>query len=235
MSIGDKLDSIHLRARKIKWLHYFAIFCRISLAIGFIPPGIQKILGQRFTELSVHHPMGNFLEAFHHTGYYYPFVGYMQVLAGILLLIPRTVTLGAFIYLPIILNICVLSFAVRFEGSIVTSPLMVCAVVFLLCWNFHRFKNIFPFKYSTANTVLPDRSEWTNKFPTAFFASVFATIVLVISHATVFYDIMPRNTKADCMSQCDGENDIHCLNFCDCIHERGKPLKDCLEEYEKNK
>ena len=103
MEFGAKLDEIHLQARKNKWLQYFAVFCRVTLAAGFIPSGMQKVLGERFTTLAINHPMGNFLEAFHHTGYYYPFVGFMQVTAAILLLIPRTVTIGAFIYFVLFL------------------------------------------------------------------------------------------------------------------------------------
>src|SRR5215207_3889092 len=70
--------------------------------------------------------MGHYLEALHHTGFYYTFIGVVQILAAILLLVPRTVILGALLYFPLILNICVLSYAVRFEGSILTSPLMLC-------------------------------------------------------------------------------------------------------------
>jgi uncharacterized membrane protein YphA (DoxX/SURF4 family) len=233
MSIGAKLDEFHLRARKNRWLHYFAIFCRVALAAGFIPSGMQKVLGERFTVLAVNHPMGNFLEAFHHTGYYYPFVGLMQVLAAILLLIPRTVTIGAFIYLPIILNICILSLAVRFDGSQVTSPLMLCAVLFLLCWDYHKFKNIFPFNHSVSKTQLPQKNELNNKFPFAFFAGVLATIVVVMSHTILLYKILPRNTISDCKKQCDGDNDTDCYNFCDCIHKEGKSLEKCLDEYNK--
>ena len=233
MSIGAKLDEFHLRARKNRWLQYFAIFCRVALAAGFIPSGMQKVLGERFTVLAVNHPMGNFLEAFHHTGYYYPFVGLMQVLAAILLLIPRTVTIGAFIYLPIILNICILSLAVRFDGSQVTSPLMLCAVLFLLCWDYHKFKNIFPFNHSVSKTQLPQKNELNNKFPFAFFAGVLATIVVVMSHTILLYKILPRNTISDCKKQCDGDNDTDCYNFCDCIHKEGKSLEKCLDEYNK--
>ena len=81
----------------------------------------------------------------------------MQVTAAILLLIPRTALLGAFIYFPIILNICILSLAVRFDGSQVTSPLMLCAVLFLLCWDYHKFKNIFPFNLESSQSF-PDIS-----------------------------------------------------------------------------
>lgn len=103
-------------------------------------------MGERFTTLSVKHPMGNYLEALHRTGFYYTFIGVLQMMAAILLLIPRTVTLGALIYFPIILNICILSFAVRFEGSFVTSPLMVLANLYLLCWDYDKLKFIFPWE-----------------------------------------------------------------------------------------
>ena len=119
MSISSKLDQLHLEITGNKWLHYFAIFLRLALAFGFITSGIVKIMGERFASgLSVNHPMGHYLEALHHTGFYYTFIGVMQVIAAILLLVPRTVALGALLYFPVILNICVLSYAVRFEGSV---------------------------------------------------------------------------------------------------------------------
>jgi uncharacterized membrane protein YphA (DoxX/SURF4 family) len=144
MSVSSTLDRLHSRVRKNKWLRYFAIFNRIGLAIGFLPSGFTKITGERFTSLSVHHPMGNYLEALHRTGYYYTFIGILQVTAAILLLIPRTATLGAVIYFPIILNICILSLALRFEGSFISSPLMVLGNLYLLCWDYHKLKFILP-------------------------------------------------------------------------------------------
>jgi len=231
MNVSSKLNQIHLKARKNKWLGYFAVFNRIALAAGFLPSGMQKVLGERFTVLSANHPMGNFLEAFYHTGYFYTFVGSMQVIAAILLLIPRTATLGAFIYFPIILNICILSLAVRFDGSQITSPLMLCAVLYLLCWDYHKFRDIFPFNHSATKVKLPEKKELSNKFPLAFFTGVLAVIVVVIMHTRVLYKVIPRNTISDCRSQCEGDNNTECLNFCSCIHEEGKSLKKCLEEH----
>lgn len=145
MRMAARLDRVHKIVKQNRWLKYFSIFNRIALAAGFIPSGMVKIMGERFTSLSVNHPMGNYLEAIHRTGYYYTFIGIMQVSAAILLLIPRTVTLGALIYFPIILNIWILSWAVRFDGSFFSSPLMVLANIYLLCWNFDKLKFIFPF------------------------------------------------------------------------------------------
>ncbi|MEM6841650.1 MAG: DoxX family protein [Bacteroidota bacterium] len=233
MNLGATLNSLHFKARRNKWLGYFAIFCRLALAAGFIPSGLQKVLGERFTVLAINHPMGNFLEAFYHTGYYYTFVGVLQVLAAVLILIPRTVTIGAFIYLPIILNICILSLSVRFDGSQITSPLMTFAVLFLLSWDYHKFRSIFPFNHSISKLELPSKDELTKKFPLKFFASVFVVIPLVIFHTRLFYDILPRNTYSDCIAQCKDENERECIDFCGCIHKEGNSLRKCLDEFEK--
>ncbi|HEX8735908.1 MAG TPA: hypothetical protein VF721_11320 [Pyrinomonadaceae bacterium] len=146
MSIASTLDRLHSRAKQNSWLWLFSIFCRLALALGFIPAAIVKLMDERFASgLSVNHPMGHYLEALHQTGYYYTFIGVVQLAAAILLLIPRTVTLGAFLYFPVILNICVLTYAVRFEGSLFTAPLMTLANLYLLAWNYEKWKYILPF------------------------------------------------------------------------------------------
>jgi hypothetical protein len=51
----------------------------------------------------------------------------MQLTAAALLLLPWTATLGAVVYLPIILNIFVITVAVGFGGTQVVSGLMLLA------------------------------------------------------------------------------------------------------------
>ena len=148
MSISSTLDRLHARAKQNSWLWLFSIFCRVSLAFGFIPPGMVKIMDERFASgLHANHPMGHYLVALFQTGYYYTFIGFAQVAAAIILLIPRTVTLGAFIYFPIIFNILILTFATRFEGSLFTAPLMTLANLYLLGWNYEKWKYILPFNH----------------------------------------------------------------------------------------
>lgn len=147
MSIASALDRLHSKAKSNSWLWLFSIFCRLALALGFIPAAIVKLTDERFASgLHAKHPMGYFLEALHYsTGYYYTFIGAAQIAAAIFLLIPRTVTLGAFIYFPIILNITILTYATRFDGSLFTAPLMTLANLFLLAWNYEKWKYILPF------------------------------------------------------------------------------------------
>ncbi|WP_240337077.1 DoxX family protein [Rufibacter psychrotolerans] len=236
MSLSAKLDQLHLQARSNKWLYLFAVFCRAGLALGFFPSGLVKILGERFTALSVNHPMGNYLEAVYHTGYYYTMIGVMQVTAAVLLLIPRTAVLGAVLYFPIILNICVLSLSVRFEGSLITSPLMVLANLYLLCWYYPAWKGILPFRQSAGPQRFPGWKELNSQFPVKFFAGVVTTLALVVGFLTTGFELMPRNTRKDCRAQCkDTSNPAACLTFCDCIHQEGQPLNKCLDAYEKAK
>ena len=45
-------------------------------------------------------------------------------------------------------------------------------------------------------------------------------------------EIMPRNTLSDCQQQCkDSKKKQACMVFCDCIHQEGRPLDSCLDEY----
>lgn len=232
MSFAVRLDQLHYHLRRNRWLGYFAVFNRIALAAGFLPSGLQKVLGERFTALSNEHPMGSYLEAIYHTGYYYTFVGVLQVTAAIFLLIPRTATLGAIIYFPIILNICILSLAVRFDGSLISSPLMVLANLYLLCWDYHKLKLILPFNSNRAKMALPKKEERSSRFPTLFFAGVMAAVLLVGVAVTQFYDILPRNSISECMTQCEGvKNPEACADFCDCIHNQGRSLDQCLDQY----
>lgn len=232
MRISSRLDQLHAIAKTNRWLRYFTVFTRIALAAGFLPSGFVKIMGERFTSLSVHHPMGHYLEALHQTGFYYIFIGILQVTAAILLLVPRTATLGAVIYFPIILNICILSLSVRFDGSLLSSPLMVLANLYLLCWDYDKLKYIFPFTHPAAPDAMPGQTMCSNRFPTLFFAGVMATAILLVFTLTHVYHILPRNTLSDCERQCsDSKNPQACIEFCNCIHQQGQPLEQCLNKY----
>ena len=231
MSSLSTFEQFYIKIKGNRWYWLFSIFCRLTLAYAFIVAGMVKIVGERFASgLAINHPMGAYLEALHHTGYYYSFIGIAQVAAAILLIIPRTVTLGALLYFPIIVNIWLLSFAVRFEGSIVTSPLMVLANLYLLVWNYDRLKNILPLKHSDLG-IVEKPAKYNTKFPFLFFTGIVITIGLTIAFARFGYDVMPRNSLSDCKKQfVNTENEAAGFKFCDCIHINGEPLDECLEE-----
>lgn len=231
MSTVSKLKQWYDEAKANRWFRYFTIACRIGLALGFIPSGIIKIMGERFTALPVNHPLGHYFDALHLTGHYYTFIGISQVVTAILLLIPRTALLGAIMYFPVILNICILAYATRFEGTRITT-LMALASLYLLCWDYDRLKYILPFKSTQTDNYVTKNKTSANKFPFAFFGCVVATILLVITINQFIYNIRPGNSLIECSNGCaDNDNPAACEDFCDCIYNQGKPLDSCLAEY----
>ena len=61
---------------------------------------------------------------------------------SVLLLIPRTATLGALVYFPLILNIFVITVSLHFTGTPVITGLMLIACIYLLCWDADKLKSL---------------------------------------------------------------------------------------------
>lgn len=137
------LDRAFLWTRRCALSYRFALFTRILLAAGFIPTGLVKLLGQRFTLIPPENPIGAFFEALYQTGLYWQFLGLTQVVAGVLVLIPRLAHLGALLFFPIILNIFVITVSLGFRGTPVVTGLMLCAALYLCAWDFHRWRSLF--------------------------------------------------------------------------------------------
>ncbi len=131
------------RIKGNRYWRWFTWTTRVLLAIGFMPSGLTKALGNRFTSLSLDTTVGFFFEALYRSGFYWNFLGICQLSAALLLLIPRTATIGALIYFPIILNIFVITVAMHFRGTPIITGLMLLANIYLLCWDLDRLKGLF--------------------------------------------------------------------------------------------
>ncbi len=140
------IDRAFLWVRSCMLCHRFALFTRILIGCAFIPTGMVKLTGQRFTTIGVDNPIGAFFEAMYQTGLFWQFIGLAQVVAGVLLLIPKLAHLGAALFLPIMTNIFVITVSLRFGGTpFITGP-MLLAVLFLCAYDFHRFRAMFTTK-----------------------------------------------------------------------------------------
>ena len=160
MKIEHILDGIHVSITRRWHLQLFTVFTRCLLAIGFIPPSIPKILHRPFTVLPDSNPVGHYFNALYQTGFYYEFISWSQITAAILLLFPRTAHIGALMFLPIIVNIAVLTTSVGFKGTWLITILMSFAAIWLVAWEYDRLKPI----------VFDDRSQRTRTLPYQFIA-----------------------------------------------------------------
>jgi uncharacterized membrane protein YphA (DoxX/SURF4 family) len=229
------MEEIYYEAKSDKWFQNFAVFCRIALAAGFIPAGYVKIIGERFAAgLPSNNPLGHYFDALHLTGYYYTFIGIVQIITAILLLIPRTALLGALMYFPIIVNICVLTYATRFDGTRLNT-MMLLASLFLLIWDYDRLKHILPFKQPATNPPIL-KKPLGKRLRIIFFGGCFAVLAIIIFGTFYLYEIVPGNSEEECRNQCAGsKNPAACEEFCDCIYNEGKPLDSCLANFNKAK
>jgi len=132
------LDRLHASAQAQPWLHRFTLVNRLLLAMAFLPTGLVKATGQRFTLLPVSNPIGFFFEAMYQTGPYWYFIGGMQVLAAVLLLIPATATLGALLFLPIGLSVFLITWGIGFGNTVFVTAGMLLSAIYLICWDADR-------------------------------------------------------------------------------------------------
>jgi len=137
-SLPAPVARVHRWARAQPWLGRFTLANRLLLAMAFLPTGLVKATGQRFTTLPVENPIGFFFEAMYQTGPWWHFIGLSQVAASVLLLIPATATLGALLFLPIGLNIFLITYGVGFGNTVYVTAGMLLSAIYLVCWDADR-------------------------------------------------------------------------------------------------
>jgi len=137
------LENSIARAREKRWLHIFVIVLRILIGFAFIPAGLKKISGQVFTDPENTGLFHDFLHTFHGTGGFYRFVGAMQLLAAVLLITQRFATVGAIILTPILATILVFCWSTMVVPTATVVSLMSLGLLFLLLWDFHKWKPLF--------------------------------------------------------------------------------------------
>lgn len=175
MKLEHILDDLHVAFTRRWWTQMFTAFLRCLLAFGFIPPSIPKILHRPFTLLPDSNPVGHYFSALYDTGFYYEFIGWAQLTAAILLLIPRTSHIGAVMFLPIIANIAVLTCSVGFKGTWLITILMGVAASYLVAWEYDRLKPLILFNRRDRPRLLKLQFVWVP----AFFATGAAVMAFL--------------------------------------------------------
>ena len=138
----NSIERLHSYIYELRVFKLFTWLTRILLALAFLPSGLKKLIGERFTILGLDSPVGFFFEALYRSGWYWNFLGFMQLLVALLLIIPRTSFLGALLYLPIIINIFIIVVSMNFTGTPFIAGAMLLANLYLLFWDLKKTKHI---------------------------------------------------------------------------------------------
>jgi hypothetical protein len=131
------------RARATRWVNLFVVNVRFLIGFAFVPAALKKILDQPFTDPSNQGPFHDFLHAFHGTGWFYSFVGVMQLAASTLLFTQRFATLGAVIALPILTAITAFCWSTRVYPTASIATMMLLGTIGLALWDYHKWRGIF--------------------------------------------------------------------------------------------
>ena len=130
---------------KYKHLLQFKLFywgIRIGMGHAFIGSGLRKMPGVQFTILPVENPVGAYFHAMHETGFYWNFIGYFQIVIGILVFFNRTVVLSSMLMMPVTVNILLISVSLNMRGTPIITSLMVLANLFLLFWHYENYRGV---------------------------------------------------------------------------------------------
>jgi hypothetical protein len=171
--------------------YWLRVLLRYRLAIGIIAYGFIKLfpLQMPFPSLSnLHTPYGDFLpwKIYWHTigitQNYESFLGFVEILGGLLLLYRKTVTFGTGLLIGFTGNILAANFAYDGGEHVYCSYLVVIAV-FLFAYDVPRLYNLFVKGSTTANRFNPSFTEpllkkirLTLKVSFIFFILIFGSL-----------------------------------------------------------
>lgn len=149
MNDGNKpirIEEIPYRAHRMltssSLMLRFTWATRVLLSIGFLSPGLTKLLGHRFVTTVTDDVIGQFFEALYQTGGYWRFLGATQVIAAVLIVFSKTSCLGTFLFSGIIANIAMITLSMPFGRTFSVAFLMMVACVYLMVWEYPRWRSI---------------------------------------------------------------------------------------------
>lgn len=138
-TLVDYLRSKHAFTLFVIYLRYLIggafVYAGFGKAMGgrFMPPGSLQIPAEGM-EIDV------FFEALYRTGIWWKFLGWGQVIAGLLLVTQRWSTLGAILFLPVSLNVFMITISMDFHGTPLLTGLILLANIGLLVWDYEKLR-----------------------------------------------------------------------------------------------
>ena len=140
----------------MKLIHYFknkkaaiifVIYLRYLVGGAMVFSSIVKIKGERFTSADgIAAPVNSawhFFETLYQSGIYWKFLGWSQLLTGLLLMTQLYAALGAILLFPITLNILMITLSYYFAGTPVITGLLVLANLLFILWDYEKLLPLF--------------------------------------------------------------------------------------------
>ncbi len=148
--------------KRKRFLRIFIIYSRYLIGAAFVFASLVKISGLRFTTMdgvaAPYNTPAHLFETLYQSGLYWRFLGWSQLFAAFFLMTQRYATIGAILFLPIILNIFVITISYGFTGTPFITGLMLLANIMLILWDADKLKILFNISVNKTNSELYNRS-----------------------------------------------------------------------------
>ena len=190
------METLISNLKQYKILQIFTISIRYLLGTSFVWASIFKIQGRRFTPQSAENEpinsLNHLLESMYQSGIYWHFIGWIQLMAGFLLMSQRFSTLGAVVFFPIMLNIFILTTSFNSVGILTITFLMSLVNIYLLLWDWNKLKFIAltnPKNYIDNDADFSKRKIWTSVGFFYFFMTVLIRVTMISNQLTNSFSI----------------------------------------------
>ena len=141
--MDDYLTQLN-RLKQLKIFKIFTWFTRISIGIGLFIGGLGKPFGECFAaNIPIGSPIKTFFDNLCSIPEYWGFLGICQMIAGVLLVIPKTATVGAMMAFGIILNMYLITLFLHFHGTTFITGFMLLGTIYLLIWDTEKLIKLF--------------------------------------------------------------------------------------------
>jgi hypothetical protein len=130
-----------IKAKRIFRMLYWS--AKIMLGLGFVLSGLRKLPGIKFTTLPIENPVGLFFEGMYASGFYWNFIGYYQIIVGLLLIGPWWKRLTPILIAPVTVSIFLVSVSLHMRGTPVITAMMLLGNLYLLLWHTNSYRPLF--------------------------------------------------------------------------------------------
>lgn len=136
------IESVLIRARRGTSIPIAVALLRIFIGFAFLPAGLKKVLGEPFTDAHLSGPFHDFLHAFHATGWFYEFVGGVQLVVAAFLMTGRFAFLGAVAALPVLTAILAFCWSTKVYPTASVVTLMWLGTLGLVVWDWALWRGV---------------------------------------------------------------------------------------------
>ncbi len=142
LGINITYDYTNINHKKNNMNEKIVKIVQIILGLLLIVFGANKFLNFMPSPENMPQSATDFMAAINHTGYLFKFIGFVEIVSGILILINKWVPFALLLIAPIIVNI-ILFHLVLDLGSIMPGAVILILIVYLFYYYWNKFEPLF--------------------------------------------------------------------------------------------